>query len=357
MFVNINGISAAKRGNGSSGQFATWQKQVRLSIKETVIDSTLTNWAVLIDETVLPTNIWTIALNGGGDLRFTSDRNGDNWLNCEVVTFNTATQKAEIYVKVPTVSSSVNTPVYLFYGKSGQTQPAVNATGGRNGTWDSDYLGVFHGNVSTDSTGNSSVASSSFTSVTGKVGNAYRMNGTTDYIALGIPSNGTSTYNGCSVEAWAKIDTISVDQSFLSQDETPIGTFRYSQFSTNRQRLAIEGNVTAAQSFGSGVDLAVGVWAGISMVYDKANTNAIARKNYSNSDTLNYSVVQDFNGNDTYSVGSRFWTLAGGRDRYYDGDIDEVRYSKVVRSNAYLRANYENQNLVTAAVQLESYVF
>tara|TARA_R110002096_G_scaffold416576_2_gene619334 strand:+ start:157158 stop:157517 length:360 start_codon:yes stop_codon:yes gene_type:complete len=56
------------------------------------------------------------ALNGGGDIRFSSDSAGTVQLACEIVSFVTnasePNRKCEIWVKVSSVSTSVNTDIF-----------------------------------------------------------------------------------------------------------------------------------------------------------------------------------------------------------------------------------------------------
>lgn len=72
------------------------------------------------------------ALNGGGDIRFSSDSAGATQLACEIVNFVTnatyASRKCEIWVKIPSLSTSVDTDIYIWYNKTGETQPAVTGT-------------------------------------------------------------------------------------------------------------------------------------------------------------------------------------------------------------------------------------
>lgn len=87
------------------------------------------------------------ALNGGGDIRFSSDSAGVTQLACEVVSFVTnatpGNRKCIIWVKVPAVSASVNTELYIWYSKASEVQPPATDTYGRNAVW-SDYRLVAH---------------------------------------------------------------------------------------------------------------------------------------------------------------------------------------------------------------------
>jgi len=79
------------------------------------------------------------ALNGGGDIRFSSDAAGTIQLPCDVVTFVTSaapsSRACQIHVKVPSLSNTANTTIYIWYKKAGEVQPIVTDPYGRNAVW------------------------------------------------------------------------------------------------------------------------------------------------------------------------------------------------------------------------------
>lgn len=347
------GASALKRGNGSTGQFRSWQIRGQINIKSSQVDGTLTNYPVLIDEAILnslPFDIWSIALNGGGDLRFSSDRNGDNRLACEVVTFNTATQVAEIHVNVPSVSPTVDTPIYIFYGKAGVAQPASGAAFGRNATWNSDYIFVNHMDGSTDSTGNTAVQSFAGTVVNGKVGQAVDFNGTSDvidYFALPGPAGNEATF-----EFWTDFDALATGtlQAICSTD-TNTNAFQVNQRNANNG-CGFFGDppTTVVQS---SWNYTLNTWQHSSLLVDSNMPQVTFRLNFSTVSTPAFAnVLLDLDGN--FTIGA-YWDGAT-MGRFLDGTIDELRISKVLRSLAWRKASYINQNLTTDFLQTQSII-
>lgn len=129
-----------------------WQRRVAVTIDNTKVSGTsnLTDYPWFITEDNLPSEMFDAdgtypALNGGGDVRFTSDSAGTTLLNLEIRKFVTdndpANGVAKLFVKVPTLDYNDDTVIYCWYNKSGETQPASDATGGSEGVW-SDYLAV-----------------------------------------------------------------------------------------------------------------------------------------------------------------------------------------------------------------------
>jgi len=105
------------------------------------------------------------ALNGGGDLRFSTDDAGATQLPCEVVSYVTSAtaglRKCEIHVRFSTYSSAAR-EVWMFYKKAGESQPVATDTYGRNAVW-SSYHNSYRLNNTTDSAGNNDLTNSGVT--------------------------------------------------------------------------------------------------------------------------------------------------------------------------------------------------
>ncbi len=143
--------SNANHGQGVAG--ALGNRRCELVIQSSQVPASLTDFAVLLTDPTLPSEMFDAdganpALDGGGDIRFSSDAAGATRLSCEIVTFTTdnnpALGTAEIWVKVPSVSSSSNTSIWVWYNKAGETQPAAYAAFGSESVWDANHMGVWH---------------------------------------------------------------------------------------------------------------------------------------------------------------------------------------------------------------------
>ena len=91
--------------------------------------------------------------DGGGDLRFSSDAAGVTQLPCEIEKLDKTTSEAFIWVRVATAATDEK--VYVWGDNTGDSQPSVTDSFGRNAVW-VDYEGVFHLNDYSDSAGNMS---------------------------------------------------------------------------------------------------------------------------------------------------------------------------------------------------------
>lgn len=150
-----------------------WKWKVKLTIDYTKVSSDQVNFPVPlvwsgaagssnIPSDALITGGAKAAKSDGGDIRFSSDVNGQNELAFEIVQWTqnaaAASARAEIHVKILSLSSSVNTIIYMFWGNSAASAYAVGDTYGRNAVWSNGHIWVSHcnessGSTMTDSTG------------------------------------------------------------------------------------------------------------------------------------------------------------------------------------------------------------
>jgi hypothetical protein len=116
-----------------------------LTIDHTKVPNTdQSNFPVLISG-VYPL-LATVA-NGGGvvnangyDIIFTSDAAGTAPLPFERESYSPLTGAVNYWVQIPTLSHTIDTVIYLFYGNGSITSSQANPAG----VWDSNYKGVWH---------------------------------------------------------------------------------------------------------------------------------------------------------------------------------------------------------------------
>lgn len=95
-------------------------------------------------------------LNSNGyDIIFTSDSAGQQKLDFEIDSYNPSTGAANFWVRIPTLSHTADTTIYMFYGVPGVSDSQEN----KAGVWQNQYLSVYHfGNGSSVSTADSGSA-------------------------------------------------------------------------------------------------------------------------------------------------------------------------------------------------------
>ena len=129
-----------------------WGRKCELTIADAMSGGALADFPLLLTEDTLPSEMFDAdgsnpALNGGGDIRFSSDESGTTQLACDVVFFTTdndpANGTALVFVKVPSIAASAATTIWVWYDKTGESQPAVTDTYGRNAVWSDAQMACF----------------------------------------------------------------------------------------------------------------------------------------------------------------------------------------------------------------------
>jgi hypothetical protein len=176
---------------------------------------------VLIDETNMPSEIFGgeyQARSDGADIRFSTDTGGATELARDIVNFSLTSNVAQVWVRVPSISSSTNTTIYMWYDNSSATEPAKNSTYGAGNTW-SSYKCVYHleevtNNTASgykDATNNNYHGTGTSMALTREVlksGLDYgqHFDGSNDYISLPSGTNSPSNTVTATFESWIKAD-------------------------------------------------------------------------------------------------------------------------------------------------------
>src|SRR5579864_7386162 len=148
-----------------------------ITIDHTKVPNTdQTNFPVLISGTYsyLATtgNSGNVSNASGYDIAFTSDSAGSVLLNWETESYDPATGAIVAWVKIPRVSHTTDTTIYMFYGNAAIGTFQGGATGS---VWDSGFVGVYHfkdplGLSDSSLQGNDLSNVNTVTSATGKIG-------------------------------------------------------------------------------------------------------------------------------------------------------------------------------------------
>ena len=262
----------------------------------------------------------------GNDILFTS-ADGTTKLSHEIEAYTSATGALVAWVKVPIVSASVDTVVYLYYGNAGASNQQ-NPTA----VWDSHYHGVWHlkenGTLASDSTSNANNATTGTlpTQTAGQIGNGQSFNGTTqtigipDAASLNIPTNGTFS-------VWFKLGDLRQSDLF---EKGGNGGYAAWQDATNFWWGPQYGTV-AQWAVANGV-LATGQWYRLDGV-----SQAGLQKLYLNGSLIAQST-QIFN-----FLNPGPLQFGNGVDGFFKGSLDELRISDVVRSAGWIATEYNSQ--------------
>jgi hypothetical protein len=330
----------------------SFQYRKDITIDNTKIDANLSYFPVLVKLT--SSNIdfghFLHSTNDGYDIRFTDsiDGSGDangNILDYERERFDKSGEVAEIWVEIPSISSSSPTTFYMFYGNTDCADGEDE-----NGTWDvggspTDYYReVFHlheiSGTHYDST------SSGYTGAT--VGTVYQdrtgeIDGVDEFVGpsesrLSL-SDGTLTANSpFTIEVWFYIEThqnVWIGLVDKGRDVEPdwVGLGIAWQ-DPNNNICSYWDYRNGSNMYGSA--LSTGRWYYAATTYDGTD-----RYLY-----LDDSQEAGPRSGDTYPGNIPENTRVGddSNGNYLDGFIDEVRFSDVARSAAWLKASYHSGN-------------
>jgi len=321
-----------------------WQYRKEIAIDYTKVGDDLTNFSLLVD--ITDTDLASEALSNGDDILFTSD-NGTTKLDHEIELYDDGTGQLVAWVRIPSLSSTANTIVYMYYGNSGASnQENVTAV------WDTSYIIVQHleetSGTHYDSTGNANDCASIAVidqDATGKIDGADEFDGDNDYLSRSGSLSGTigTTYT---ISGWIDPDVVNgrlceLDNTLIFFSPGP------SEGVTNYVSLLHRWTGTSGQWLSADNDaITTGEgWIYIAVTYDGSDylNDAVFYKNGALLNSKEYpghvpSGTVETNYDDLY-IGNR-----AALDRDFDGKIDEFRISNVIRSSDWIETEYNNQN-------------
>src|SRR5262249_49667263 len=138
-------VDTITRQNTTNAQGNGYTYRRTITIDHTKVPNTdQSNFPVLISGTYsfLKTvgNGGNVQNANGYDVIFTLDSTCGTKLNHEVETYNASTGAVNYWVKVPTLSHTSDTTVYLCYGNASISTDQSN----KSAVWDANYKGVWH---------------------------------------------------------------------------------------------------------------------------------------------------------------------------------------------------------------------
>lgn len=328
----------------------SWPKRFKLTIASSQVPGDLTDFPVFFDLADIGGShgFWSAVKSDGGDIRITkADETTE--VAREIVDIDTVAKTGSLMFKgAGTISSTVDTDFYVYYGNSGASDYAPSATYGAENVWDSNTLGVWHldeanaedvrdsgpngvhehDDVPTDTT------ISTATSVAGKIGTCFDFNGSSNLIAFedGVLANLAPT-SSMQFELWFNADAFN-DCGILSvlQDSTVRGYGFWFWSGQLRAQIGSNGwsNLTYPTS-----SLSTNTWYHIC-----ANWDGSTYRLYLDGTQVDSGP---YGGSQLY-FGTQM--LFGKRElpNWYNGRIDEVRIHAVARSADWIAATSNNQN-------------
>ncbi|MBW2094205.1 MAG: DUF2341 domain-containing protein [Deltaproteobacteria bacterium] len=350
------------------GWLSDWSKRIKLTISNENVDSDLSDFPVLI-------HLSTSSGTGSTDVSCVFDElgsdanrkkiavttsNGTTQCYVEVEKWDDANEEAWLWVKVPSVSSSADTDLYLYYDSSqADNTTYVGDTGdtAAQNVWDSNFKAVYHlaqdpsggTDAIKDSTSNANHGTStgSMTSddlVDAKVGRGIELDGSDDLIEAADDTSLDVTGQLTLEAVFKSVATPSADEGIIAKYEGEGGLKSYRLVFTSNEKLKITLSDDGTTDVGHYVSFEADTAKS-----DNALHYAAATYIPSTSATIYLDGSQD--GEQTSSVISSLYSSTaplwlGAQDDetnsnlVFNGVLDEVRISSTARSAAWIKATY-----------------
>jgi RHS repeat-associated protein len=280
----------------------------------------------------------------GDDIVFSADPNGVTKLDYELEEYDPVHGQVIAWIRIPTLSHTADTVLYMFYGNSSITTPQQNPTG----VWDTNYVGVWHlpnGSIlsANDSTANGSngTAESGVSAAPGFIDGGANFNGSsTAYISLPTYSNQWNFAGDMTLSAWVKTtgNGLMVMQiqdgnplAYLSVGGTTAGgnsNDAVAYFRTNTGGVLVASGNTIVND---------GNWHHIQVVRSTGQAVLIYVDG-----VLDTTTSYTDSGPISDSGGT---AIIGGSGSYgFNGLIDEARVSNFARTGNWIATEYSNQS-------------
>ena len=270
---------------------------------------------------------------------------------CEIERWDTSSKSAQLWVRVPRVLSNQPTDVLLYYDSTQEDNTSyVGDTGSTpaKAVWDSDFVAVYHmaqnpsqgANSILDSTVNNNhgTPNGSMTSgdlVAGQVGKAIDFDGIDDWIEINDVAAGVAGNNVITVEQNVKTTQLGSDHNSC------LFTFNSSGYG-DKLRICNDSHITIHDATTTGTLDGTAVVNDGNWHYSVVHTHATQDDYVIITDTnveASGITPSNFASNDLVSIGQEFDTGAVSSD-FFQGILDEIRVSKIVRSYEWIKATY-----------------
>ena len=278
----------------------------------------------------------------GYDIIFTSS-DGVTQLNHQLVSYASTTGGLECWVKVPILSTTYNTDIYMYYGNS-----AISTDQSSTSTWSNGYAAVWHFDNSVNNSssvaglnGTNNGSTNTATALFGSNARSFA-SASNQYIDV-TPYNSAYDLNTeITVSAWVRLASNGVDQKIAGNQDNTNGGWKFGVFSDNKLEFEIRNSSNSpflSRSASGGSALSNNTWYYVvgqfSDAGDFINTylNGAIDRNYST--TANCAMSGG-----TLKIGREPF----GTSAFLNGIMDELRISNVIRSADWIATEYVNQN-------------
>ncbi len=285
-------------------------------------------------------------------------------LDHEIETYDGDNGNLVAWVRIPNLSATSDTTIYIYYGNSDITSSIENPTG----VWKDSYQGVWHlhDDLEDSTNNNNHGTNNGSTNASGNTADGQGFDGSNDYIQT--TSNELKTVNAFTISLWFKADDTNFAHHLFWQGDGTRNGWGNSPAGLEEEMHISLGDFPEGNPEGVSSDDVLSFFLGD--IDETIDTDALSL-NTSFTDTSGFHfVVVTVTGLGTSpsaelfldgsSVDTDVGTTArtsrnqwdtdirfgrpGASTRYFDGSLGEVRIATVVRSDDWIQTAYNNQN-------------
>jgi MSHA biogenesis protein MshQ len=335
-----------------------WQYRKRITIDNNQVDANLSGFPVLIN-LATDVDLAANAQNDGDDILFTSSDEISK-IPHEIELFDGGTGQLIAWVNVPSVSASVDTDIYIYYGNAsvGSQQDVANV-------WDANFVKVLH----LKETPNGTLDELNDSTGSGNHGQTFSMGAGNSVIAQigrglnfvrGEALDQIRVYDSASLDGTADEGTLEFWINFVSAPPPStyylimVHSLRFSTGNGMEHAWRADDNFFMYPNAG---DPGGQTWSGTSSHGFAASQwhHVVWRwRRVPGQDhdlfTDGNPIVFDFADNSanwTLDTAMDDWYYGGSverNDRSFDGSLDEIRVSNIMRSDGWISTEHNNQS-------------
>ena len=312
----------------------SWLYRKEIIIDYTKVDGVLTNFPVLISLDS-DADLAGKAQSDGDDIVF-ADYSGIR-LNHEIEHFDPATGELVAWVRVNTLSPTADTTLYMYYANE-----TVGNQQNPESVWDSDFVMVQHLRDVTAGTTNGSTVNQNDGTKKGpdepvETVDGQYFDGGDDYISV-ADNPSFDIVDEITVSAWINPADVIVWSTIASKFSQP-GNRKDLYWFINNGRIGASLAGPRNGDWKPDVSINADQWTHVALIYDGSTLSIY--KNGANAAVTAVSgalMLAAPSSNEPFYIGRN---TAWGE--YFQGIIDEVRVSRIARSNEWISTSYKNQ--------------
>ena len=326
-----------------------WNYRKKITIDHTKVTGDFTNFQILIDS--VDVDLRDKAQNDGDDIIFMKGVGFSKRLYHEIEEYDESTGKLIAWVNIPSISSTENTNLYMYYGN-----PSCNSQQLPEGVWNSELM-VLHmkddpdaSNIR-DSTGydNDGIKRGRNEPIetAGKIGKGQYFDGLNDY----IDTKDFDINDDFTVSLYINPSSTDYGQCFISKHTsggTNLALFGYWGQNPSGYSFHIRDDKYREGTMTTG-------WKHMVFVGEKIGSSRMKATIYINGELLG----QQYLDNTVGDVLGKPWTIGqdwdySERTDFFNGVIDEVRIANSVKNSDWIVTEYNNQNNPTSFLSFGS---